>query len=186
MSRSWERRSSRYLGNYPVFNLRYDICVSPRTGQDYPAYVLETCDWVNIIPLTEDRQVVMVRQYRFASEEITLEIPGGLINASDESLLHAARRELREETGYDSEDVVPLGFVRPNPAILNNTCHLFLARNAQLLYDQNLDAGEDISVELIPLDKIQPLIREGIINHSLVLNAFYLYDLYRQNEEKTE
>ncbi|MEW6236932.1 MAG: NUDIX hydrolase [Candidatus Omnitrophota bacterium] len=179
MSRPWEKKSSRYVAHYRIFHLREDICVSPRNGVELPAYVLETRDWINIIPLTPDREVVMVHQYRFGTEEMSLEIPGGLADPSDGSMLEAARRELREETGYDSEEVIPLGAVRPNPAILNNTCHLFLAKNVILKYDQSLDDGEDIRVELVPLAKIPQLIQEGKIVHSLVLNAFYLFDLLR-------
>lgn len=180
MIHSWKKKSSEKLAHYPVFDLRRDIVTSPRTGIDLPVYILETRNWVNIIPLTPDNQVVMVRQYRFAAEEITLEIPGGLIDRNDGTLADAARREMREETGYDTSQIQPLGFCRPNPAILNNMCHMFLAENAEKKYDLELDEGEDIQVELFALDEIPSLICDGKIRHSLVLNAFYLLDLYRR------
>ena len=180
MGRPWRKKSSEYLADYPVFKLRKDVCVSPRTGRDMSVYVLESREWTNIIPLTPDEQVVMVRQYRFGTEEVTLEIPGGLIDRQDGSYLEASRREMREETGYDTEMILPLGVVRPNPAILNNRCHIFLAQNVVKLHEQDLDAGEDIRVELVPLAEIPRLIVEGTINHSLVLNAFYLFDMHRR------
>lgn len=181
MSRSWIKRESEYIAHYPVFTLRRDICVSPRTGSDISAYVLETRDWVVVLPITPEGDVVFVRQYRFASEEITLEIPGGLSDESDGSMADAARRELREETGYDSSQIILLGTCRPNPAILNNTCHLFAALGAVRRHDQCLDAGEDIQVERIPLEKIPGMILNGTINHSLVLNAFHFLDLQRRH-----
>lgn len=184
MSRPWEKKSSRYLGDYPVFKLRVDVLVSPRTRKDLNAYVLESRDWTNIVPVTPEGEVVMVRQYRFATEEVTLEIPGGLIDPADESPMAAARREMREETGYDSDDIVPLGSVRPNPAILNNTCYMFAARNAEYKCPAELDPGEDILVERVPYGDIPRLIGEGVISHSIVLNAFFLYDLHlRESKE---
>lgn len=178
MIRPWLKKTSKIVSRYSVFDLRRDVLLSPRNGSELTAYVLETRDWVNIVPLTPDREVIMVRQYRFAAEEITLEIPGGLIDRADLSPAEAARREMREETGYDSDRIVELGCCRPNPAILNNLCHIYLAENVELKYGQKLDIGEDILVESIPLDRIPSLIREGIVRHSLVLNAFYLLDLY--------
>ncbi len=178
MIRPWLKKTSEIIARYSVFDLRRDSLLSPRNGSELTAYVLETRDWVNIVPLTPDREVIMVRQYRFAAEEVTLEIPGGLIDHADISPAEAARREMREETGYDSDRIVELGHCRPNPAILNNICHIFLAENVERKYSQTLDTGEDILVESIPLDRIPCLIREGTIRHSLVLNAFYLLDLY--------
>ncbi len=175
MGRLWKKKASRYVAHYRIFHLREDICVSPRTGKELPVYVLETRDWINIIPLTKNREVVMVRQYRFGTEELTLEIPGGLADAEDPSMVEAARRELREETGYDSDQIIKLGKVSPNPAILNNTCHLFLAENVEQKHTQTLDEGEDIQIELVPLDHIPQLVQNGTITHSLVLNAFYFY-----------
>jgi 8-oxo-dGTP pyrophosphatase MutT (NUDIX family) len=182
MGRIWQKVTSRVVAHFRVFNLREDIFISPRTGKEFPAFILETGDWISIVPVTPDDQVVMVKQYRFAAEKVTLEIPGGLADLEDISMLEAARRELREETGYNSDDIVHLGTVLPNPAILNNRCHIFYARNVTCQEEQCLDIGEDIEVALLPLEDIPRLIREGVIDHSIVLNAFHLFDLYRQNE----
>jgi len=178
MSRMWDKKASRYLAHFRIFDLREDIYINPRTASEYPAFILETRDWINVIPITSDNQVVMVRQYRFAAEEVTLEIPGGLVDLSDKTMQEAARRELLEETGYDSNEILSLGVVRPNPAILNNRCHVFWAKNVEWRLEQELDDGEDISIELIPLDQIPSLIHNGSINHSIVLNAFHLLDVY--------
>ena len=159
MGRIWEKVTSRYIAHFRVFDLREDILKSPRTGTEYPAYILETGDWINIIPVTPDEKVVMVRQYRFAAEQVTLEIPGGLADISDLSMQEAAKRELKEETGFVSTEVIQLGSVLPNPAILNNKCHVFYAKNVVCEADQCLDIGEDIDVELVPLQDIPELIQ---------------------------
>lgn len=178
MSKKWDKKSSSFLQATPVFKLRTDVLVSPRTGKELNAYVLESRHWINIVPITPDNQVVLVKQYRFGIESYTLEVPGGLADDEDKSMAHAARREMNEETGYDSDEIFPLGTVHPNPAILNNSLHIFAAANVKKVSGQSLDDGEDIQIELIPYEKIPALVLDGTISHALVLNAFYLYDLH--------
>lgn len=168
----WTVISTRRDKSYRVFALRTDQAQSPRTGEIYDFFVLESNPWVNIIPLTPDNQVVMVRQYRHGTRDITLEIPGGLIENED-TPESAALRELREETGYEADTVESLGFVHPNPAIQNNICYTFLARNVRHAGLQEQDEKEDIGVELVPLSEIPRLIREGVITHALVIVAFH-------------
>src|SRR4051794_37215030 len=115
----WEIQASAVVADYGIFRLRKDRCVSPRTHRAHDFWVLETTDWVNIVALTPDEQVVLVRQYRFGSQRTTLELAGGTVDPG-EAPLAAAVRELREETGYQAESVTLLGCVEPNPAIQNN------------------------------------------------------------------
>jgi len=170
--RLWDIVSSTRDRSYRIFDLRTDRARSPRTGQEYDFYVLETAPWVNVIPLTAAREVVMIEQYRHGTREVTLEIPGGLIEPGD-SPAEAARRELREETGYAGGELIDLGFVHPNPAIQNNRCHTFLAEGVTRAGGQEMDEKEDIEVLLVPLADIPRLIREGRISHALVIVAFY-------------
>ena len=172
--KSWKVISSKLDRSYKIFNFRTDRVRSPRTGKDYDFYILESNPWVNIIPLTPKKEVVMVRQYRHGIRDLTLEIPGGLVDEGD-TPIEAAKRELIEETGYQTEEVIPLGSVFPNPAILDNRCHTFLAKDVFPAGDQQLDEREDIEVLCRPLTEIPRLIREGAIEHSLVLCAFYKY-----------
>ena len=170
----WKLISSQTRKSLPIFALRTDRAKSPRTREDHDFYVLESRDWVNVIPLTSDNDVVLVRQYRHGTRTITLEIPGGVIEGND-SLEEAARRELREETGYHASDMKLLGHVHPNPAFLNNICYTYLARDVSIAGEQEQDEKEDIEVVLRPLKEIPRLIREGEITHSLILAAFYRF-----------
>ena len=168
--------SSEHDKSYRIFDLRTDRARSPRTGQAYDFFVIESSSWVNIIPLTPDNNVVMVRQYRHGTREVTLELPGGLVESAD-TPENAALRELQEETGYGATAVIPLGAVHPNPAIQNNRCYAFLAENVYATGIQKQDEREDIAVVLEPLAEIPRLIKDGVITHALVIAAFYRYYL---------
>jgi len=160
--------------SHGIVTIRTDRAVSPRTGEAHDFFVLETPPWVNIIPVTFDRRVVMVRQYRHGTGDVTLEIPGGIVEQED-TPESAAIRELEEETGYTSSSVSLLGAVHPNPAIQDTICYTFLASNAVRVGGQCLDEKEDIEVVLFPLEDIPSLILNGDITHALVLAAFYRF-----------
>jgi 8-oxo-dGTP pyrophosphatase MutT (NUDIX family) len=170
----WKILSSTREKAYRVFTMRTDRARSPRTGEAYDFFVLESSDWVNVIPLTSDNRVVLIRQYRHGVRDITLEIPGGLMEEHDTPGA-AASRELREETGYHEEELISLGWVHPNPAIQNNRCYTFVAKNVVPEESQKLDEKEDIEVALYPLREIPGLISGGTIRHSLVIAAFYRF-----------
>ena len=145
--------------------------VSGRTGGLIDATIVDSPDWVNVLPLTPDGNVVLIRQYRFGSIGETLEIPGGLIDPG-ESAPVAAGRELREETGYRAERMTSLGSVSPNPAFMRNRLHCYLAEGCVLEGSQDQDPGEDILVELHPLTSIDALIARGGMDHALAQLAF--------------
>ena len=179
--KKWEVTSSKRDKSYRVFSLRTDRARSPRTRQEHDFFVLESSSWVNVIPITPQEKVVLVRQYRHGIRDITLEIPGGLVESHD-TPKEAARRELYEETGYRASEIIPLGSVHPNPAIQNNICCTFLAKNAFPAGDQQQDEKEDIEVMLRPLTEIPGLIKGGRITHALVLSAFYRFFLEYEPE----
>jgi ADP-ribose pyrophosphatase len=176
MVKPWKRIRSQTNQTYRIFSIRTDTTLSPRTGAEHEFYVIESGDWVNVIPITADEQVVMIRQYRHGSGEITLEIPGGLVEPGDTPET-AASRELLEETGYQAEEWKKIGVVNPNPAIFSNRCHTFFARNLTKVGSPTLDQTEDIDVVLLPLSDIPRLIRNGVIDHALVIAAFYWYSV---------
>lgn len=139
---------------------------------------MEFTDWVNVIPLTADNEVVMVRQFRHGIEDFTLEIPGGMVDPEDTDPCSAAQRELWEETGYGSADIVRLGEVHPNPALQKNRCFSFLARDVRPTRKPQLDGTEEIEVVLVPRAEIAGRIAGGEISHALVIAAFAFLDAY--------
>ena len=174
MIKPWPCIRSKPTQSFRVFSVRTDTAISPRTGVEHDFYIIESRDWINIIPLTADHQVVMIRQYRHGSREVTLEIPGGLVDPGD-TPEKAAVRELLEETGYQAEDWMKIGVVNPNPALFNNRCHTFLAQNIKKVHDPMPDQTEDIETMLIPISDIPELIQKEEIDHAMVITAFYWY-----------
>jgi ADP-ribose diphosphatase len=177
----WQRLDSETIYTCRIFSLQKNRNRSPRDGRAHDFFVLESGDWVNIIPVTPEDQVVLIHQYRHGVEEFTLEIPGGMVDSHDPSPLHAARREMQEETGYDSDDVIPLGAIHPNPAIQGNRCHTFLARNVEKRFDTQFDTTEETEVILVPRVQLPELVQQGKITHALVVTAFYWYDLLQRS-----
>ncbi len=139
--------------------------------------VVDSPNWVNVIALTQDNQVIFVRQYRHGVDKVTLEIPGGLVDG-EESFLSAGLRELEEETGYTTEHAELIGVVEPNPAFMNNRCGIVLARNVVLSNEQALDPNEVIDVVTYPLETVKALIKDGVIAHTLVISAFYFLSVH--------
>ncbi|MFW6414713.1 MAG: NUDIX hydrolase, partial [Thermodesulfobacteriota bacterium] len=157
MLKPWELISTQADNSYRIFGLRTDWARSPRTDKIHEFYILESPCWVNIIPLTPEKQVIMIRQYRHGIRDFTLEIPGGLVE-EDDTPQSAAARELREETGYCGEETCYVGCVHPNPAIQDNICYTYLARDVYKLEEQSLDEKEDIELVTYPLQQIPELI----------------------------
>ncbi|MEW6265963.1 MAG: NUDIX hydrolase [Thermodesulfobacteriota bacterium] len=175
MIRPWPLKQSRIEVQNRIFTLCTKTAVSPLTGREHDFYILEAGDWVNVLPLTKDDQVLLVRQFRHGTREVTLEIPGGLIEPG-QTPEQAAARELLEETGHAGR-LSLLGRIRPNPAILNNWCYAFLARDVEETEAKHLDESEDLELVKVPLEQVPALIARGVIDHALVLSAFFLLGL---------
>lgn len=173
---NWEVLKETTYEDFKIFSLKKSTRVNPRTKTAIDFVRIDGLDWANIIPLTADNQVILIRQYRHGSDEYTWEIPGGCVELNEDPALSAVR-ELEEETGYTSSDVEYLGTVRPNPALLSNRCFLYLARGVTLKGKQQLDDGEDIQVVLKPLDEVLTMVKKGEIAHALVVAAFGLYSM---------
>jgi 8-oxo-dGTP pyrophosphatase MutT (NUDIX family) len=174
---AWECIRTASGPDLKLFRVRFNWVRNPRNSHTVKATVLEAPDWVNVVALTPEEKVVVVRQYRFGTQETTTEIPAGIVE-KDETSQGAAIRELKEETGYSSEEWEYLGYVEPNPAFLNNRCHHWLARNAEQSTLPELDEGEDLSVIEMGLEEVRREIAKGRFLHSLAITALSrLFDL---------
>ena len=177
----WQQLDDRLLQKTRVFDLHAKRMRSPDASYEGDFYYLRTADWVNVIALTEQEELVLIEQFRHGISQPTLECPGGMLDPGEEDHLAAAKRELEEETGYSAPQIVPIGMVHPNPALLNNRCFFYAAEHAQLSKAQHLDDSEDIAVRLVPLHEVPKLIATGKITHAMVINAFYFFSEYRRS-----
>jgi ADP-ribose pyrophosphatase len=174
MAQPWTFLYSKILYACRIFSLKEEGYRSPRTGKEHDFYLLDSSDWVNVIPLTADGRVILVKQFRMGTKDFSLEIPGGMLDAGDNPA-GAAVRELAEETGYGGDEPVLLGIVHPNPAIQTNRCYTYLVNKVILKTSPRQDSTEDIEVQSVPLEDIPRLIHENKITHALVIAAFYWY-----------
>lgn len=177
MIKPWQKTGSRPLGDFRIFTIRADAKVSPRTSQAHEFYVIDSVNWVNVIALTPKKELIMVEQYRHGSNTVELEIPGGMMDAEDESPAATGARELREETGYTGERARIIGEVFPNPAIMSNICYTVLVENCVCSHEVQFDHGEDLMTRLVPWAEVPRLVARGKIKHSLVIAGIYHYDL---------
>ena len=176
----WKKTGSKLIGDFRIFKLRSDYAVNPRTGKEHDFFVLDSVNWVNVIAVTPDRQLVMVEQYRHGSNTVELEIPGGMMDAGETDPVATAVRELREETGYAGENARLLGKIHSNPAILSNTTFTVLIENCRLQHGVEFDSGEDLITRLVPVAEIPKLVADEKIGHSLVVVALYYFDLWQR------
>jgi 8-oxo-dGTP pyrophosphatase MutT (NUDIX family) len=159
--RPWRVLTSEYLAKKPWYTVRVDRVELPN-GTVIPEYwVNEYPPWVNVVAITEDDQVVLVRQYRHGAGQVHFEIPAGITDPDDLSLESAARRELLEETGHEGGVWSPLLTVSANPALQNNLTHTFLAEGVRKTRDPHLDANEDLRVHVVSLAEVERLIETG-------------------------
>ncbi len=176
----WLRLGRTHHGHHRVLDVYSDRVRAPHTDAEHDFVVLDARDWVNVLPVLPDGRFVFVRQYRHGTGTISLEIPGGIIDPEDASPEDAARRELREETGFTASRVVRLGVVEPNPALFTNRCYTVLALDVAFEGGVAFDAAEDLEVVLVSPDEVPALVQRGAITHALVVAAFYLYEAWKQ------
>src|SRR5262245_31348258 len=170
------------LGQTPQLKTRvFDVVGAryrhPARSTEREFVVIRPPDWVNVVALTRDGRLVLVRQFRYGIDEFSLEVPGGVMEAGEDPVA-AGLRELREETGFSGAPAKLLGSVHPNPAIQANRCHMILVEDAVKSHDLEWDPDEEIQVTTQPVDEVLALARSGGIVHSLVLNALMLFEPY--------
>lgn len=169
--RHWKTTSTRTLLAHRLLEVRrHDL---EAEGERRDAIVFGSVDWVNVIALREDGHVVLVRQWRYGSEAVSLEIPGGLVDPGEDART-AAARELEEETGYRAAKIERLAEVSPNPALFDNRISFWLATELEQVAEEPAgDGQEELEVVTVPLDDIPRLAAAGELDHALNLAAFY-------------
>jgi ADP-ribose pyrophosphatase len=173
MIQNWVVLKREPVEDFKLFQIQRKQVCSPRTGETREVQSIQFTDWVLVLPLTVDEEVIMVHQYRHGIEQVCLELPGGLVDPADDSPAVSAQRELLEETGYQADQIMLIGESFPQPAILSNKCFFYLAKNATEVQPQHLDSGEDIEIIKIPLKEIPAKIENKEIDHGMVLLAFF-------------
>ncbi|RPE05874.1 NUDIX hydrolase [Chitinophaga lutea] len=181
----WKLVNSEYLYKEPWLTLRRDICETPAGVTVNPYYVLEYPDWVCVMAVTADHQVILIRQYRHAFGTVLLEIPGGVIDPEDPVPLDAARRELLEETGYAFEQFYSLGAVSHNPSTSTNLTHMFLATGGKYVQAQQLDANEEIEVLLKDVNEVEQMLKEHQFVQALHVSCLH-YGLEKIKELRAD
>jgi ADP-ribose pyrophosphatase len=178
--RSWKTVQREQIADCRVFSVHRQISLREHDalGETHDFYVFKPRDWVNVIAVTPENEVVLIVQYRHGVENFTLEIPGGMVDLEDESSAVAGGRELLEETGYGYDELIFLGQNHPNPAIQSNVCDTYLALGARPKTTPRFDSTEEVAIKLVPMNEIESLIRNNTISHALVVVAFQYLHLF--------
>lgn len=174
MLKHWRRKRSVVLQQTRILDFCEATELSPYTGNEHNFVFIDSPDWVNLVPITANGEIVMVRQYRHGSQALTLEIPGGMVDAG-ETPESAAMRECEEETGYFAHETHRLGVLNPNPALFNNSLHTYYAQVEKSSAEAHASETEVIEVELVPIDKIESLLLDGTIDHALVCATLWRF-----------
>lgn len=158
------------------------------TGAEGSFVLLDSPDWVNIIPIVKDREgrdcFLMVRQYRQGSESITLEFPGGVLDPGEDPET-GVKRELLEETGYEAVDIQCIGKISPNPAFMNNWCYTFVSRQVVKRAGQHLDELEFVETEIIPIEEVEEHMGEGPYINAIIVTALAWYHKWQKRKNVT-
>lgn len=141
-------------------------------GNLLDATIFEFRSWANVVALTKNDDVVLIRQYRHGAHDILWEFPGGVVE-EEEDPLDGAKRELLEESGYTASRWIEVARLYPNPALQTNTLYGYLALDAERVAEQVLDAGEDIDVHLLPLDDLVAMARRGGFPNALMTAVLF-------------
>ncbi len=171
----WIRQQSRELLQTRVFDVRATEFRHPSREEGKEFLVIDAPDWAVVAPVTSQGELVLVRQFRFGVQKMSLELPGGVIEHGEEPTAGAVR-EMVEETGYRGAKAEVLGWVHPNPAIQSNRAHLIVVPDAQLVGSTAWDPDEELSLTLAPIDEVMEMGRSGKITHALMLNMLFLLE----------
>lgn len=181
----WHELRREPAGDFRIFSVERSFARSPHDGDEHDFYRILSVDWAQVVPVTAAGDIVMIRQYRHGAEEITLEVPGGLVDPG-EPPEQAAARECLEETGYRASNLRSLGILNPNPALFGHRLHTFVAEGVEPVADVQNTGREQTAVELVPAADLPRLLREGAIDHALIAVTLWRYVYERERIESKD
>lgn len=173
MLTKWITERSHYLYKDRFLNHRIDRCVTRQGVVVDPYHVIEYSDWINVVAVTPDLEILMVREYRHGAGFVATGLPSGTFNLGDDAL-SCAKRELREETGAVASHWYPTAQVFANPAIMTNQVHSFLAVDVALGGETQFDESEEIETVPMPVTDVYRALLDG----RLKVQALHLASLY--------
>jgi len=181
-ARPWEVLGREPLGDFGVFRVDRLRVRNPRTGEEMDRHILDVRDWVNVVPFTPDGRIVMVEQYRFGGDVLSLEFPAGTLERGEDPVA-GGLRELREETGYQPATAELVAQLFADPAIQNNRLNIVVARDCVPTHASQQDEGEDVHPRLVTVAELRALIARGGIRHALAITTWCLYEATRARGE---
>ena len=163
----WSRLSEKTASSEDIFNgivlhVKRDT-VTLSNGSSAVREVIRHIGAVCVIPITENNEVIMERQYRYPLDKVILEIPAGKLDAPDEDRLSAIRRELREETGYTADEWTEIGDFHPAPAYSDEYITMYMARGLHK-GERHLDEDEFLDIHTIPLKDLVDQVMSGVLS----------------------
>jgi 8-oxo-dGTP pyrophosphatase MutT (NUDIX family) len=181
--RKWKCEKEELVFSCHVYSIYKRFYRHP-DGRQGDFFTAKCHDWVQVIPLTANNELVMVRQYRFGIGDLSWEFPGGVLNPGEDALV-GGMRELEEETGFCGENPKILGKLHPNPALQSNTVHFMLLENCRQVKPINWDEFEELQVKTFPIKDVMKMVENGEISHGITVNAlFYLLMMRRGDFER--
>jgi len=162
----WSIKESKYILKHKYMTVREDVCETAEGIVIDPYFVLEFPTWVQVLAFNSDNKILVTRQYRHGVQQVIYGLPTGYTEAEDMSDEESIKRELLEETGYNSENFVSVGRLQPNPATQNNIVHCFTAFDLKKTREPADDPSERIYTEFVSVKKLLKLISDGEFSHA--------------------
>jgi ADP-ribose pyrophosphatase len=172
--RRWHVGAPTQVTDFEIFQIEKAPLQDPDGNPKHAVHTMRTRDWCNVIAITPRNEIVLVRQYRFGTQEFSLEVPGGVIDEGEAPAI-AAARELAEESGYSAPIWESLSVVHPNPAISSNRLHSFIAKDATASAICKFDELEELEVVLVAREHLGALLDDGHVPHALCALALHQY-----------